>query len=125
MTDELNQEIKIKAKQVTEDLISFMQDLDTENNYKIKELEYDIEYYKSCIEELKENAIQWHDLRKDPNDLPPMIQDERRISERVWISVENWGTEDGHYDYNKNCWIIRCRIVNLPILGWCEIPQFD
>ena len=49
MTDELNQEIKIKAKQVTEDLISFMQDLDTENNYKIKELEYDIEYYKSCI----------------------------------------------------------------------------
>lgn len=76
------------------------------------------------IEGAKENGAHWHKLNEDPNDLPPMIQDERRISERVWISVENWGTEDGHYDYNKNCWIIRCRIVNLPILGWCEIPEF-
>ena len=53
MTDKLNQEIKIKAKQVTEDLINFMQDLDTENNYQIKELEKDIKYYKSRIEELE------------------------------------------------------------------------
>lgn len=53
MTDKLNQEIKIKAKQVTEDLINFMQDLDTENNYQIKELQIDIKYYKSRIEELE------------------------------------------------------------------------
>ena len=64
----------------------------------------------------------WH---TDSNDLPPMIQDERHISEIVWINVENWGTEDGYYDYNKNCWIIRCRIVNLPILGWIEIPKWE
>ena len=51
--DKLNQEIKIKAKQVTEDLINFMQDLDTENNYQIKELQRDIEYYKSRIGELE------------------------------------------------------------------------
>ena len=58
MTDKLNQEIKIKAKQVTEDLINFMQDLDTENNYQIKELKKDIEYYKSHIEELEtENKL--------------------------------------------------------------------
>lgn len=74
---------------------------------------------------LKVGRPQWHDLRENPNDLPPMIQDERHISDRVWINVENWGTEDGYYDYKKNCWIIRCRIVNLPILGWCEIPTFD
>lgn len=30
-----------------------MQNLDTENNYQIKELEKDIEYYKSRIEELE------------------------------------------------------------------------
>lgn len=53
MTDKLNQEIKIKAKQVTEDLINFMQELDTENNHQIKELQIDIEYYKSRIEELE------------------------------------------------------------------------
>ena len=71
---------------------------------------------------LKAGRPQWH---TDPNDLPPMVQDERHISERVWINVENWGTEDGYYDYKRNCWIIRCRIVNLPILAWCEIPTFD
>ena len=53
MSDKLNQEIKIKAKQVTEDLINFMQELDTENNHQIKELQIDIEYYKSRIEELE------------------------------------------------------------------------
>ena len=53
MTDKLNEEIKIKAKQITENLINFMQDLDTENNYQIKELQKDIEYYKSHIKELE------------------------------------------------------------------------
>ena len=54
-----------------------------------------------------------------------MIQDERHISNRVWVHVKNWGTEYGHYDYNKNFWVIRCRIVNLPILGWIEIPELE
>ena len=77
---------------------------------------------ESFLTGLEKGKPKWH---TDPNDLPPMIQDERHISERVWINVKNWGTEDGHYDYNKNCWIIRCRIVNLPILGWIEIPKWE
>ncbi len=28
-----------------------------------------------------ENGIQWHDLRKDPNDLPP-------VAKKVWIQCE-------------------------------------
>lgn len=74
------------------------------------------------IDGRKSNKPKWH---TNPNDLPPMIQDERHISETVWINIENWGTEDGYYDYNKNCWIIRCRVVNLPILGWIEIPKWE
>lgn len=81
-----------------------------------------VEIKQAFLAGLKTGRPQWH---TDPNDLPPMIQDERHISNRVWIDVENWGTEDGYYDYKKNCWIIRCRIVNLPILGWIEIPTFD
>lgn len=54
MTDKIKQEIKIKAKQVTENLISFMQDLDTENNKTIKELLIDSEFYKSEISKLQE-----------------------------------------------------------------------
>ena len=81
--------------------------------------------FKGFLAGLKEGRQKWHDLRKDPNDLPPMIQDERHISNRVWVHVKNWGTEYGHYDYNKNFWVIRCRIVNLPILGWIEIPELE
>lgn len=64
MCNELNPEIKIKAKQVTEDLITFMQELDTENNRQINELKKDIEYYKSRITEL-EKANEWHFPTKD------------------------------------------------------------
>ena len=73
MTDKLNQEIKIKAKQVTEDLINFMQDLDTENNYQIKELEKDIEYYKSRIEELEtENKLAKEIIKELLKTQPPI-----------------------------------------------------
>ena len=67
----------------------------------------------------------WHDLRKNHNDLPLMIKnDERMVSDSVWIYIENWGTEVGHYDYHKNAWIVRCRIVNLNVLAWVDIPTF-
>lgn len=73
---------------------------------------------------LHEGQPKWHDLRKDPNDLPQKVEDERQISDTVWIHIHNWGTEEGHYDYRKCNWIVRCRIVNLDVIAWCEIPQF-
>ena len=66
----------------------------------------------------------WHDLRKNSKDLPSMIKDERMISDLVWIHIKNWGTEVSYYDYRKNAWIVRCRVVNLDVLAWCEIPTF-
>ena len=75
-----------------------------------------------AINFLKEHR--WHDLRENPNDLPSMIKDERMISDSVWIHIENWGTEVGYYDYRKNAWIVRCRIVNLNVLAWIDIPKF-
>ena len=65
VTEKLNQEIKIKAKQVTEDLINFMQELDTENNHQIKELQKDIEYYKSHVEELETELTEKNEQIKD------------------------------------------------------------
>lgn len=69
-------------------------------------------------------AKEWHDLRENPDDLPPMIEDERKISQDVWLHVKNWGSESGYYSYRKNVWMVRCREVNLPVLGWTEIPKF-
>lgn len=40
---------------------------------------------------LEASKPKWHDLRKDPNDLPLMIEDERKISNNVYIHVKNWG----------------------------------
>ena len=53
MTETIKKGIEIKAKQVTNNLISFMSELDTEANKQIKELKLDIEFYKSEIEKLK------------------------------------------------------------------------
>ncbi|MBR6401809.1 MAG: hypothetical protein IKS48_00330 [Eubacterium sp.] len=71
---------------------------------------------------LKAGRPQWH---TDPNDLPKMIEDERKISQDVWLHIKDWGREVGYYDYHKNYWVVRCRQVNLPIIAWCEIPTFD
>ena len=83
-----------------------------------------VDLRKAYIAGATENGIQWHDLREDPNDLPPMIEDERKISNTVWLHIHNWGTDEGYYDYIKCSWIVRCRIVDLNVIAWCEIPQF-
>lgn len=53
MTEKIEKEIEVEAKQTTSNLIAFMKELDTEANKQIKELELDIEFYKSEIEKLK------------------------------------------------------------------------
>lgn len=71
------------------------------------------------------DATHWHDLREDPSDIPIMIQDERCVSDTVYMSIENWGTEIGYYDFTRKCWVVRCRVVNLPVIAWTEIPVFN
>lgn len=58
MTEMIKKEIEIKAKQVTNNLVSFMSELDTKANKQIKELELDIEFYKSEIEKLEQKLEQ-------------------------------------------------------------------
>ena len=53
MTEKIEKEFEVKAKQITGNLIAFMKELNTEANKQIKELELDIEFYKSEIEKLK------------------------------------------------------------------------
>ena len=80
---------------------------------------------KTYIDSAEENGIEWHDLRKDPNDLPKKVEDEIQLySDTVWIHINNWGTEEGYYDYSLKSWIVRCRVVYFPVIAWCEIPTF-
>jgi len=100
----------------------------TEEKYACNEKEImpleAIGYKKGYLTGAKENGVVWHDLRKDVYDLPAMIEDERKISQDVWLHIKNWGREVGYYDYNKNFWVVKCRQVNLSVIAWCEIPQF-
>lgn len=55
----------------------------------------------------KENGLQWHDLRKNPEDLP-------KIGQKVWIDCSNGDNGD---------WLF---FKDFPVktIAWCEIPQF-
>ena len=114
-------ELEAKAKDCIENHTHKLVDKPTKQDIYLREESIFISGYKLGA---TENGIQWHDLRKDPNDLPPMINDERKISNNVWLHIHNWGTEEAYYDYRKCSWIVRCRIVDLDVIAWCEIPTF-
>ena len=74
-----------------------------------------------------ENGIHWHDLRKDPNDLP--------IGEVFYWFDQNpnlkgrkvYGRSIGYYNSYEKEWHgyyqgCPCRVQN--VIVWCEIPTF-
>lgn len=61
---------------------------------------------------LKAGRPQWHDLRKDPNDLP-----------EEYIPVLNQYGE--HISYDGHYWRDCDDIIYTNVIAWCEIPTFD
>ena len=85
--------------------------------------------YADNSEQLKEDVVpaflaglkarlQWHDLRKDPNDLPPKIVSNHNFS----IEVLSDRGEIVCYNFHYCEWFYWRR--GKPI-AWCEIPTFD
>lgn len=70
-----------------------------------------------------ENGIQWHDLRKDPNDLPKdncmvLVRFEKPIMKFSYFchsekKFSGWNKEYG------------CNVQLHNVIAWCEIPQFE
>ena len=59
---------------------------------------------------------QWHDLRKDPNDLP----------KRNGNVVQNQDGDKVTYDYRLKMWRWTDSGTNgLKMVAWCELPTFD
>lgn len=75
--------------------------------------------FMKCLELNKE--AKWHDLRKDPNDLPKI--DIGRTS----ITVLNEDGNKVYYDYYSEYWRYDDEELNIttPPVGWCEIPKFE
>ena len=67
---------------------------------------------------LKAGRSQWHDLEKDPTDLP-------KDNHNVWCkALDHYG--EGWYDKDTNTWTLIYRGYHLHCIeAWCEIPTFD
>lgn len=76
---------------------------------------------QAYLDGLAEGKPKWHDLRKDPNDLP--------------TETGHYLTDDGEYIYDVDCkkWrTLRCRVCwdfdwldDGEIIAWCELPKFE
>ncbi len=73
---------------------------------------------------LKAGRPQWHDLRKDKNDLPPRMG---LGSEEVYVQYDTKGVTDfACYRFDKNIWErSEDGEQAVGVIAWCELPTFD
>ena len=73
---------------------------------------------KDFLAGLKAGRPQWHDLEKEPTDLP-------KDNHNVWCkALDHYG--EGWYDKDTNTWTLIYRGYHLHCIeAWCEIPTFD
>ena len=68
---------------------------------------------QSYLDGLAKGKLKWHDLRKDPDDLPPLDS----MYSMYWTYSE-WGYYDIH-KWDPRLWK-ECKVI-----AWCELPKFD
>lgn len=61
------------------------------------------------------SKLKWHDLRKDPNDLPEDDRDYLVFTEEFGVEIRNYFTDTKGFS---------CRPSRM-VLAWCEIPKFE
>ena len=69
-------------------------------------------------------AIERHDLRKDPNDLPKAIR--QFWSKDVLFQTDGGSLMIGFYDHAVKAWYEKAtdEIVSA-VIAWCEMPEFE
>ena len=81
---------------------------------------------QAYIDGATENGIQWHDLRKDPNDLPKEEGDYFLClydNETKSIFYEVFGFAKRYADREE--WYVESMLWNIEdVIAWCEKPQF-
>ena len=81
--------------------------------------EYEIRE-KAYLAGLHEGQLKWHDLRKDPNDLPKgdiwvLAYYDKGV---LWCRASRRKFKDGTF------WINSLHYTIENVIAWCEIPQF-
>ena len=74
------------------------------------------EYLKQAhLAGLKAGRPKWHDLRKDPNDLP-------KVNQKVLLQIKDEGRPIIDFYTRYGVW----NFANeYEAIAWCEIPKFD
>ena len=75
---------------------------------------------KAYLAGATENGIQWHDLRKDSNDLPKEYDSVLARTE----CYEHKTTSICNYHYKKWWVTSEFSYSDEEVIAWCEIPQF-
>ncbi len=72
-----------------------------------------------------ENGIVWHDLRKDPNDLPTKLSNNKRYSIRVLTCFDRrQPSRTGFYNHCSRQWEDETEHVTYAPIAWAELPLF-
>lgn len=72
---------------------------------------------------LKAGRPKWHDLRKDPNDLPKRNNE---LTDRSDVTITDKGI--AHYNFRKQKWYVHNFECDMSfsegVIAWCEIPKY-
>ena len=98
-------------------------DIHTDNSKVIERLENELNEYKKTNREiakdyadLRKQVTQWHDLRKDPNDLP-------NSDRQVFVKICD--VEQPIFDYYRHSLKMWNYALEGEAIAWCEIPKFE
>lgn len=85
--------------------------------HRLGELSEQVEKMKCC------GKLKWHDLRKNPDDLPERIKNCNHTHEVL--------RQDGvkvRYNYYREAWqyfICDNLLTKCEVIAWCEVPKFE
>ena len=68
----------------------------------------------------KENGVVWHDLRKDPNDLPKIKRNKSFTEVLVRVSHVY-----GVASFTEKTFFVLGEDITKDVIAWCEIPKFE
>ena len=103
----MTEELKQKAKKWVKDNTRI------EYSASFGEIKVEPSAEKGYIAGATENGIQWHNLRKDPNDLPKDCYD---VLDEAGYKV--------FYHHKEGVWKNASGSKIVKVIAWCEIPQF-
>lgn len=82
---------------------------------KIKDIHWqDVKY--AVLYGLAEGEPKWHDLRKDPNDLPNGDEDCLCFISECYF-VGHYAKEDKEWHFDE--------FISNGVIAWCELPRFE